>query len=390
MRTQRCIVALTALGLLLFGWLAAAPAGAAQPASQCFAETGKCIQGRFLDNWQSHGGLALNGYPLSDERQELLEDGHTYTVQYFERVRMELHPENQPPYDVLLGQFGRRVLRDRFTTDIGVYRQTIAPAAPLAGQIYFSKTGHNLGGRFLDYWQANGDLMQFGYPLTEVFSETLDNGQTYQVQYFERARMELHPENQPPYDVLLGQFGRAILTQADMLTGDFNFIYVTSEDVRGRLGRPIAPQAQISGATQLFERGQMFWRGDKHLIIVLAGDPQTGQLIIDARQVAPYFADTWQEGQDPGGGPAPPPGLYYPQRGFGKVWRDNDYVRSALGYARAAAESGYTMTLQDFERGVMLTSQTSEGQFIYVVNFIYPCNSCTPQGAYERFTPRSQ
>lgn len=290
MWTQRCIIALTTLGLLLVGWIGAVPAvAAAQPNGVCFAETGKCIQGRFLEYWQSHGGLALNGYPLSDERQELLEDGHTYTVQYFERVRMELHPENQPPYDVLLGQFGR-----------------------------------------------------------------------------------------------------AILTQADMLTGDFDFIYVTSEDVRGRLGRPIAPQAQISGATQIFERGRMFWRGDKHLIIVLAGDPQTGQLIIDARRVAPYFADTWQEGQDPGCGPAPTPGLYYPQRGFGKVWRDNDYVRSALGYARTAAESGYTMTIQDFERGVMLTSQTSEGQFIYVVNSIYPCNSCTPQGAYERFTPRSQ
>jgi hypothetical protein len=25
-------------------------------------------------------------------------------VQYFERVRMELHPENNPPYNVLLGR----------------------------------------------------------------------------------------------------------------------------------------------------------------------------------------------------------------------------------------------------------------------------------------------
>jgi hypothetical protein len=30
--------------------------------------------------------------------------------------------------------------------------------------------------------------------------------------YFERTRLEYHPENRPPYDVLLGQLGRAALT----------------------------------------------------------------------------------------------------------------------------------------------------------------------------------
>src|SRR3712207_8057465 len=52
--------------------------------------------------WENHGGLAINGYPLTDERREVLEDGKEYTVQWFERVRMEYHPENQPPHDVLL------------------------------------------------------------------------------------------------------------------------------------------------------------------------------------------------------------------------------------------------------------------------------------------------
>jgi hypothetical protein len=34
------------------------------------------------------------------------------------------------------------------------------------------------------------------------------------VQYFERARFEYHPENADPQDqVLLGQFGRRILTE---------------------------------------------------------------------------------------------------------------------------------------------------------------------------------
>jgi Cu-Zn family superoxide dismutase len=43
--------------------------------------------------------------PLSDEQTEMVE-GKEFTVQWFERGRFELHPENQPPYTVLLGRLG--------------------------------------------------------------------------------------------------------------------------------------------------------------------------------------------------------------------------------------------------------------------------------------------
>jgi len=170
----------------------------------CFAETGSCAQGRLLEYWRMHGGLAVNGYPISDEFDEQLEDGNTYRVQYFERARFELHPENASPYDVLLGQFGRRILA-------GVSGAPSAPVPAEAGYTYFPETGHNVGPRFTAYWRSNGGLAQFGYPLTELFTERLEDGNTYRVQYFERARFELHPENAAPHDVLLGQFGRRIL-----------------------------------------------------------------------------------------------------------------------------------------------------------------------------------
>ena len=166
------------------------------PEAQCFAQTGKCVDGRFLAYWQAHGGLAVNGYPLSDEFDQQLEDGKVYTVQYFERVRMEYHPENQPPYDVLLGQFGRHF-------------HSADPAAPQQPDAtYFPETGHNVRPDFLAYWQANGGLAQFGYPISEELREQLEDGNTYTVQYFER-----HPENPAPYAILLGQFGRAILVE---------------------------------------------------------------------------------------------------------------------------------------------------------------------------------
>src|SRR3954451_2668162 len=63
------------------------------------------------------------------------------------------------------------------------------------------------------FWDANGGLAQFGYPLSEEFQEKLEDGKTYTVQYTERARLERHPENAPPNHIQLGQFGRRLLNQ---------------------------------------------------------------------------------------------------------------------------------------------------------------------------------
>jgi hypothetical protein len=167
---------------------------------RCFAETGHCVRGRFLTHWTTWGGLAINGYPISDEFVQILEDGRPYLVQYFERTRLELHPENSYPHDVLLGQFGRR------------FHPADPPVARQPGALYFAETGHNLQGRFAAYWEAHGGLMQFGFPLSEELAERLEDGRIYRVQYFERARFEYHPEHEgSAYEVQLGQFGRAIL-----------------------------------------------------------------------------------------------------------------------------------------------------------------------------------
>src|SRR5919204_6385079 len=93
--------------------------GYAQSDSRTFPETGKTVKGKFLQYWNEHGGLAQQGLPISDEMQEKSDiNGKTYTVQYFERAVFELHPENQPPYDVLLSLLG--VLQLRRTYPLGV------------------------------------------------------------------------------------------------------------------------------------------------------------------------------------------------------------------------------------------------------------------------------
>ncbi len=188
---------------------ALAPVGAdGRVAPRCFAATPHCVDGAFLGYWLGHGDLAVNGYPLGDPFQEALADGRTYTVQYFERARLEAHPE-QPEvrYQILLGQFGRQIVG-------GVPAAPTAPVPAAPDARHFPETGHNVAPDFLAYWEAHGGLPQFGYPLSEEFTETLEDGQQYTVQYFERARFEHHPENKAPYDILLGQFGRRVLAEA--------------------------------------------------------------------------------------------------------------------------------------------------------------------------------
>src|SRR5688500_231575 len=90
-----------------------------QPRCQTFRETGKTVCGRFLEYWQKNGGLAQQGFPLTDTFTEVSDlDGKSYTVQYFERAVFELHPELKPPFDVLLSQLGTFQFRDKYATGV--------------------------------------------------------------------------------------------------------------------------------------------------------------------------------------------------------------------------------------------------------------------------------
>lgn len=186
--------------------------GFAAPAAQeeivpprLFRETGRTVSGQFLRYWLAHGGLAQQGYPISQEFTERSPDnGEEYTVQYFERAVFERHPKNEPPYDVLLSLLGRRLYEQKYP---GGAPGQVPNTGP--GSIVFAETGKRLGGRFLEYWRQHGGLAQQGYPISDEFTEVsaLD-GRPYRVQYFERAVFEWHLENAgTPYEVLLAQLG---------------------------------------------------------------------------------------------------------------------------------------------------------------------------------------
>lgn len=210
---RRALRAISALALVVATLVLLAPQASAQTAERCFPETGYCISGRIREYWEQNGGLPVFGFPLGPQQAEQIED-QTYQAQLFERVRMELHPENARPYDVLLGRIGVTALeqqaRDWFSF----------PKSPAKADCrFFPDTGHNVCGAILQAWQASGlefdgqagksfeeSLALFGLPLSDEITEVIE-GQEYTVQWFERARFELHPENAPPYNVLLGRLG---------------------------------------------------------------------------------------------------------------------------------------------------------------------------------------
>jgi hypothetical protein len=183
-----------------------AQSGYAQSDSRTFPETGHTVQGPFLDYWNAHGGLALQGYPISDELQQASPtDGKTYTVQYFERSIFELHPELAgTPNEVLLSLLG--VFRYNELYPDGASRQ-MPNLDPNAQK--FPETNHTVGGVFLDYWNSHGGLAQFGYPISDEFNEISPlDGNFHLVQYFQRAEFEDHPEFAgTPNEVLLSQLG---------------------------------------------------------------------------------------------------------------------------------------------------------------------------------------
>jgi endonuclease YncB( thermonuclease family) len=187
-----------------------------QAATRCFAETGQCIDGQIQTFWQNQGAISLFGFPIAASTTTTV-GGHTVVAQLFERQRIEYHANNLAPYDMLLGRVGADTL-----TAQGRDWRTFPQSGIVPNCRYFAATNQSVCGAILQRWLSTGiefdgkpgfsdaeRLALNGIPLSGLVSETLSDGLSYQVQWFERTRIELHPENRPPYNVLNGLLGSA-------------------------------------------------------------------------------------------------------------------------------------------------------------------------------------
>ncbi len=209
--------------LLLGALLSLAPARA-QSDELCFRETGQCISGRIRQFWQENGGLPVFGFPITPQRAEAVREG-VFESQWFERARLELHPENPRPFDVLLGRLGVDRLEQQGRDWFSFPRADAATRARPDCR-YFPETGHAVCGRFLTAYRSYGlsfantpgitfeeSLALFGMPVSGATMEANAEGGVFLTQWFERGRFELHPQNAPPFDVLFGRLGAEILVE---------------------------------------------------------------------------------------------------------------------------------------------------------------------------------
>ncbi|MEN9934599.1 MAG: hypothetical protein RLZZ387_1178 [Chloroflexota bacterium] len=145
------------------------------------------------------GGERVFGRPISP-----LIAGPAVTYQWFERARLEFNPQLAgTPYEVQGARLGAETLAARPTPP--------APSGPGATGRLFPQTGYSVAGPILTFWEQNGAVDVLGYPISPELQETLADGQAHTVQYFERARLEIHPQLAgTPYEVQIGLLGREL------------------------------------------------------------------------------------------------------------------------------------------------------------------------------------
>lgn len=151
---------------------------------------------------------------------------------------------------------------------------------------YFPETNLSVGNGFFKFWNTQGSLPLYGYPLTPEISQ-----QGLTVQWFERARLEWHPElasgapSQFEPGVVLGLVGVERATQLGLrwadskpsgagqyfdqthqeITGDF-LRYWREHGGKREFGYPISPALNMVSPsdgktylTQWFERARFEW-----------------------------------------------------------------------------------------------------------------------------------
>jgi hypothetical protein len=247
-------------------WVGAAPAAAeGSPGFVYVPETGHNIGGQIKRFYDSHGGLDLFGLPLTEVFEE---DG--LQVQYFERARFEIHPELPPQFRITLTRLGAELTQGRSDPAF----QWLS-SSPSPDRDFFPQSGHSLGGVFRGYWQSRGGLPVFGYPISEeLFEQNPSDGQSYLVQYFERARFEYHPElTGTPYEVQLGHLGRQLLEQrpaAQAASAPAEPIVLLGRAVTGYATSIAERRQNIAVATAMFD-GVVVQPGEEHSFLA-AGD----------------------------------------------------------------------------------------------------------------------
>lgn len=152
-------IAILLMAILFFFACGPTPSSTPPLPEEPFWANGHTIQGDFLHFFHLYGGVESLGLPLTNE---ITVDG--WRVQYFERVRLEYHPENEPAYRVTVGWLGDLLHRRQPPIPPAAIPPTNSPH-----RRYYPQTGHTLSSDFLQFFDDNGGSVRFGLPISEPF-----------------------------------------------------------------------------------------------------------------------------------------------------------------------------------------------------------------------------
>ncbi|MEO8286050.1 MAG: peptide ABC transporter substrate-binding protein [Chloroflexota bacterium] len=171
------------------------PADANGTSKVWFQETKHSVTGKILEYWNKYGGLQQFGFPLSEAFNEVSTDGKTYSTQYFERAKFEVHPEKADPYAVELGLLGVQQYK---ATPIAADKLPIAPPAGVTSAkdtytggslqepdtMFCNEANTVVAVRFCAAVTFNDQLVTFdekenAFPLAAWYVPTVENGGSF-------------------------------------------------------------------------------------------------------------------------------------------------------------------------------------------------------------------
>lgn len=234
--------------------------------SRYFPETGHWVTGEFLVMYESiPNPTLLFGVPIT----EAFEDTFGTKIQYFEKVRFELDPSMPSNVQVKLSPLGEYLYQEGKKLDT----MSSYPACH-----FFVETGHAVCYAFLNFFDTNGGINQFGYPISG-----LEDHDGRIVQYFQKARFEWHPENQPGQWVTVSNLG-------------FNYFHHRGEDPKllsPELNEIIPSLSVLELHPRAFVKSSILTSGEKQKIFVIVQD-QNYRPVPNAKV---EFKVTWPDGK---------------------------------------------------------------------------------------------
>lgn len=219
--------------------------------SRYFPETGHWVTDDFLEKYESiPNPTMLYGVPIT----EAFEDSFGTKVQYFEKVRFELDPTLPNNIQIKLSPLGEYLYEEGIK---------LGPILTSPACRAFAETGQTVCFAFLDFFDANDGISQFGYPISGF-----ENHDGRIVQYFQNARFEWHPENPKGQWVTVSNLG-------------LRYFYQHGEDLKHL--SPVLEDDNIPDISVLRLRARAFVSSS----VLLSGEAQTIYVIVQDQNYKP-------------------------------------------------------------------------------------------------------